>query len=220
MISSNLLSNLSSNSSNNTGDQSDGDKEAGVKLRRYFVAVLPTETIQGQTNDLKRELGRVYDCKPVWNSPPHVTLLPPFERSPQDLPRFEQWLRQATVTFPKFELAFEGLGAFPPRVLFVDVVRSPTLMQLQQTLKQAFETHEAPYESPDRPDPKDHGRSYSPHMTLARCRPKRKRGKNPFHDIWPEICDRPFQATSPIDRVILLEYLNRQWEVCKEYPLA
>ena len=195
----------------------DGDST----LRRYFVAVLPTAAVQEQVNTLKQELGETYDCKPVWNSPPHVTLLPPFERSPDHVSRLHHWLESVVATMPKFELQFDGLGAFPPRVLFVDVVRSPELMKLQTELDIAFDEYEAPYESSHRPDSRRrHGDAFNPHMTLARCRPKRRKGKNPFHAIWPEICDRPFHASSPIETVILLEYLKGQWEICRDYPLS
>ncbi|MEM1426959.1 MAG: hypothetical protein AAGF75_10455, partial [Cyanobacteria bacterium P01_H01_bin.130] len=66
------------------------DRDPG--FRRYFVAVIPTVAIQEQANALKQELGETYDCNPVWNSPPHVTLLPPFERSPDHVSRLHHWL--------------------------------------------------------------------------------------------------------------------------------
>ena len=189
--------NQSKMSSKAPRDQGKGEvQEEQLELRRYFVAVLPTETIQEQVNNLKRELGRDYDCKPVWNSPPHVTLLPPFERSPDHISRLDHWLSLVAGTMSKFELTFKGLGAFPPRVLFVDVVQSSTLMTLQTELDLAFEEYEAPYEYSHRPDSRKNHRSFNPHMTLARCQPKRRKGSNPFHTIWPEIRDRPFQASS------------------------
>ena len=188
-------------------------------LRRYFVAVLPTKTVQDRVDELKRDLGQTYDCKPVWNSPPHVTLLPPFERSPDHLPRLNHWIAQVSATMPAFELAFKGLGAFPPRILFVDLVRSPELMKLQGELELAFEEFEAPYEYSQRPDRPHGDRPFKPHMTLARCRAKRRGGKNPFHIIWPAIRDRPFQGTSAINEVVLLEYLDQTWEIHQTHPL-
>ena len=119
---------------NPSGNEHTDNEHTDVELRRYFVAVLPTEAVQDQVNTLKRELGRDYDCQPVWNSPPHVNLLAPFERPPDHISRLEHWLGQVAGTMPAFELTFEGLGAFPPRVLFVDVVRSPALMTLQTEL--------------------------------------------------------------------------------------
>ncbi|MGD1936075.1 MAG: 2'-5' RNA ligase family protein [Cyanophyceae cyanobacterium] len=189
-------------------------------LRRYFVAAIPTEAVQDQTNELKQELGRDYDCQPVWNSPPHVTLLPPFERSPDHISRLEHWLPEVIATVPKFELQFKGLGAFPKHVLFVDVVRSPALMGLQNELDLAFEEYEAPYEYSQRPDKRRKYQDFSPHMTLARCRAKPKGDKNPFDAIWAKLCDHPFEATSPIEKITLLEYINRQWKVYGEYPLS
>ncbi|MEM9770167.1 MAG: 2'-5' RNA ligase family protein [Cyanobacteria bacterium P01_D01_bin.73] len=190
------------------------------KLRRYFVAAIPTEAVQEQTNELKRELGRDYDCNPVWNSPPHVTVLPPFERSPDHISRLDHWLPEVIGTLPKFELEFKGLGAFPKHVLYVDVVQSPALMRLQSELDLAFEECEAPYEYSQRPDKRHNHSGFTPHMTLARCRAKRKGDKNPFDSIWAEICDRSFDATSPIENITLLEYIDRQWKVYAEYPLS
>ncbi len=215
------MNSLKRDSENQDGINPTDKWDSDPGLRRYFVAVIPTVAVQEQVNILKRELGETYDCKPVWNSPPHVTLLPPFERSPDHASRLHHWLELVVGTMARFELQLEGLGAFPPRVLFVDVVRSPELMTLKGELDIAFEEYEAPYESSHRPDRgRRQDRGFNPHMTLARCRPKRRQGKNPFHSIWPEICDRPFHATSPIETVILLEYLKGQWEICGDYPLA
>ena len=197
-----------------------GQWDKQPELRRYFVAAIPTEAVQIQTNELKQELGREYDCQPVWNSPPHVTLLPPFERSPDHISRLEHWLPDVIGTLPKFTLQFKGLGAFPKHVLYVGVMRSPVLMRLQNELDLAFEECEAPYEYSQRPDKRNTYPGFVPHMTLARCRAKRKGDKNPFDSIWAEIRDRPFEATSPIEKITLLEYINRQWKVYGEYPLA
>ena len=56
--------------------------------------------------------------------PTHITLMPPYEIEPEDLPHIEQHLAQAAATSPAFRVHLRGTGTFRPvsPVVFVTVV--------------------------------------------------------------------------------------------------
>jgi len=56
--------------------------------------------------------------------PTHITLMPPFEAEPEDLPRIERHLSEAATGNPPFTIHLRGTGTFRPvsPVVFVVVV--------------------------------------------------------------------------------------------------
>ena len=45
---------------------------------RFFIAILPPETIQREITDFKEEIARDFKSSHALKSPPHITLLMPF----------------------------------------------------------------------------------------------------------------------------------------------
>ena len=109
---------------------------------------------------------------------------------------------------PPFPVQLQGFEAFPPRVIYIDVDKSPALIQLQASLAE----HLA-----DRCDIRDRNahRPYCPHMTVA----FRDLTRSAFRQAWPEFEQRPYEASFTVDQLTLLIHRQR-WEVYESFGLG
>ena len=44
----------------------------------YFIAIIPPEKIRREIEELKKKISVAFNTKRALNSPPHITLIPPF----------------------------------------------------------------------------------------------------------------------------------------------
>ena len=173
----------------------------------FFIAILPDESIQREVTAFKKECGRLFGSVRALNSPPHITLIPPFLWSFALLDRLCYSLEEFSSSQSQFELTLHNFNWFEPRVIFVDVLESDPLRALQSSLlallerKPGFESRNA------------HG--FYPHMTIA------------FKDLKPATFYQAKQHFSGLDyhrtfqvrHLSLLEHRLKRWEVMAEFPL-
>ena len=89
--------------------------------------------------------------------PTHITLMPPFDIDPDDLPAIEEHLAKASATTPAFKIHLRGTGTFRPvsPVVFVVVVEDISACeQLAITIRRG-------------PLASDLQFPYHPHVTVA-----------------------------------------------------
>ncbi|MGL4501873.1 MAG: 2'-5' RNA ligase family protein, partial [Planktothrix sp.] len=98
----------------------------------FFIALLPPKPIQNQITEIKQYCAQTYNSRHALKSPPHITLQPPFQWLTEDLPSLEQHLTTFALNHAPIPITLSGFNAFPPRVLFVDVLKTPELINLQQ----------------------------------------------------------------------------------------
>jgi 2'-5' RNA ligase len=176
---------------------------------RYFIALLPPQNIQSEIQEIQQHFEVTYHLRRKANSPPHITIQPPFEWEAENLILLTKTLAEFSQNQPSVSISLAGFAAFKPRVIFIQPLKTPELMQLQQSLKIHLETtlgivkQEPP------------GRSFSPHITVAFCNPK----KSDFKRAWPEAKAREFTTNFSISQLTLLIYKNRYWHICQEFEL-
>lgn len=175
--------------------------------RRYFIALLPPVEIQDVVTQIKHEFAR-YDSYGALNSPPHVTLQPPFEWPHEQVPALEQCLSQFAAMRSPFPIVLSGFGAFPDRVIYVNVIQTPALLSIQADLMAHLETNL------EIVDPTSKQRSYSPHVTVA----FKDLSKANFKAAWPEYKDRPLQYIFTASQLTLLLHNGQRWNIYSEYP--
>lgn len=183
------------------------DKHMDKLEQRFFVALLPPQSIQDEVSQIKQYFADRYASCKAFNSPPHVTLQPPFKWIRDNLEVLQDSLRDFAADRPPVPVMLEGFGAFKPKVIYVNVLKTPELMWLHKQLIAHTEASLAIV------DP-NKSRPFAPHMTVA----FRDLTRQNFKAAWPEFEHRQlhFQFTPP--NLTLLIHDGNRWHVCAEFP--
>lgn len=177
---------------------------------RFFIALLPPQHIQDYANDIKQHFADQYASTHAQKSPPHITLQPPFEWLNDDLSRMEASLREFASQQQPLSITLSGFAAFPPRVIYIDVVRSTQLLSLQTDLIM----HMA--DNLQIIDEVGQKRPFAPHMTVA----FRDLTKQNFKAAWPEFEHRPLHFEFTADKLTLLIHDGRRWHMRSEFAFS
>ena len=124
---------------------------------RFFIALLQPLEIQDYTNQIKQHFADHYASRGAQKSPPHITLQPPFEWSAEQVPVLEQCLGTFANNQGSVPVTLNGFGAFPPRVIYINVLKTQELLTLQADLMAHLETRLGIV------DPVSKTRAFSPH---------------------------------------------------------
>lgn len=175
--------------------------------QRFFIALVPPPEIQAAVNDIKQYFAEHYGSRKAFNSPPHITLQAPFEWSDEqgELP---EGLRQFAMERVGGAIALRNFGAFPPKVVYVDVAQTPYIMALQQDLATFMDST---YGVTDR-----RYTNFCPHMTVA----FRDLTQAAFHQAWPEFSQKPFKADFTAEALTLLRHDGQCWQIYQNYPFS
>lgn len=176
--------------------------------RLYFIALLPPVEIREEVTQIKRDFAEHYGSRAALKSPPHVTLQPPFKRSIEDVSRLKACLSEWATGCAPVPMKLSGFGAFPPRVIYVDVVKTPELMTIQVSLAAHLEANLG------RMDDRHRSRPFVPHMTVAFRDLKREA----FQKAWPQYRDRSIEYEFTATHLTLLHHNSRCWEIDTEFP--
>src|SRR5512136_759713 len=94
--------------------------ERNVSL--YFIAVIPHDKLRDQIRRIKERMQTDYGSGHALKSPAHITLQRPFQRSERDESLMSQALRSFVSVKKPFKVNLGGFGAFPPRVIYINIV--------------------------------------------------------------------------------------------------
>lgn len=191
------------------------DTAFATRRDRYFIALLPPQEMQDYANQIRQHFADRYNSRKAFSSPPHITLIPPFDW-PQDPESIKQALSQFTQTSPKptaLTITLSGFGSFPQNVIYINVLREPSLLTLQTSLTRHCQTSlglsgRYSNQTEDRP--------FIPHMTVA----FRDLSDDCFHQAWQEFEYKPLELSNqpdqtyrfPCDRLTLLKYDGQRWQ--------
>jgi 2'-5' RNA ligase len=169
----------------------------------YFLP----EEIQSEITQIKQYFSKKYDSRHALKSPPHITLQAPFKWSISELNSLEKCLTSLTQQQASFSVTLSGFNAFPPRVIYVDVVKTVALMNLQINLATDLEnTLNLPNSNPK-------SRPFAPHMTVAFRDLTRKN----FRAAWTEFRAKPIQFEFIARQLTLLIHTGKYWHIQQEF---
>jgi 2'-5' RNA ligase len=176
----------------------------------YFIALLPPHEIQDNANEVKQYFSDRYNSRHALKSPPHITLQAPFEwnRDCEDV--LEDSLRNFAGTQTSIPIALSGFGAFPPRVIYINVVKTPELLTLQLDLTNHMMQQLGII------DPMTKVRPFAPHMTVA----FKDLTKQNFKAAWPEFEQKSLDFKFSAEGLTLLVHAGERWNVKSEFPFV
>jgi 2'-5' RNA ligase len=179
------------------------------KLGFYFLAVVPPSPVYEAALALKHYFKEHYNSKASLNSPPHITLHMPFKWKEEKEEDLIERLRKFSSGVEPFDLQLLNFNSFPPRVIFIDVVKNESLLTLQKEIllfcKRELNLFNADYK--DQP--------FHPHLTLA----FRDLKKNMYSEAWSVFQSKEFSAEFKVDRFVLLKHNGRVWQYFKAFEL-
>lgn len=188
-----------------TNMASDKNSEA-----QYFIAIIPPEPVYSQAAQLKQYFKDHYNSKASLNSPPHITLHMPFRWKPSREHLLIESLQKFAASQKAFSVTLQNFSCFEPRVIFIDVLKSEELDNLQKQLKRFCKQQLNLFNA----DYKEMG--FNPHLTLA----FRDLKKPEFYKAWEEFKERKFEATVTIWTITLLKHDGKVWKVLNEFWLT
>lgn len=175
---------------------------------RFFIALLPPQMIQDAVKEIQQYFADHHDSRGAQKSPPHITLQPPFEWGLAETNRLRASLEEFARSQPSVPVTLSGFGAFVPRVIYVNVLKTPELLNLQQALMASMET------TCGIVDRRSQDRPFAPHMTVA----FRDLSRQQFRAAWPEFQNRPISFEFTATHLTLLLHDGKRWNVETEFP--
>jgi 2'-5' RNA ligase len=179
------------------------------KTKLYFIALIPPSPIYDEALEQKNYFKENYNSKASLNSPPHITLHMPFRWKEQKEKDLIQSIGEFFKKFDPIKVCLDNFSAFPPRVIFINVVKSEALDQMQRNIqrfcKKELNLFNANYKE----------LAFHPHLTLA----FRDLKKPNFKKAWEEFASKEYKAEFIADRIALLKHNGKIWEVFKEFNL-
>lgn len=177
-------------------------------MKLYFIALLPPQEIQDHANQIKQHFADKYASSHAQKSPPHITLQPPFEWADTDIPLLEEHLKTFALRQNLIPITLKGYAAFVPRVIYIDVVRSPELLTLHQNLMSYLETNL------EITDKVGKTRPFAPHMTVA----FKDLTRQNFKAAWSEFEKRQLHFEFTASVLTLLAHDASRWNIKSEFP--
>ena len=166
----------------------------------FFVAVIPPEDIKLEVEELKIKIAEEFNSFHALKSPPHITLVPPFKFAVhQEKEIFKRIIEVCRIT-NTIKIEVSNFGAFPPRVIFLNIVNNQKLKLLHQQLMINF----ADVDSTKR---------FNPHMTLA----FRDLIPGMFRKAWTKYRLQKFQASFDVKSIYLLKHDSEKWIVYRAF---
>lgn len=174
---------------------------------RYFIALV----IEGDSGDLitelKMEMAQKFKSRRALNSPPHITLIPPFFMTNQGLSSdLIPDLKEFAGKYEKFEVEMSAFGSFAPRVIYVKPAESSYLNEQQKQLENFLVEKYSEIENSKR--------SFHPHITIG----FRDLTKDRFYEAWEYFSQKSIRTSCVIEKITVLKHNGERWLSYVECP--
>ena len=175
-------------------------------MKRFFIALVPDNDLKLKLEEIKNSFAKNFNSHHALKLPPHITLIPPFKLRQEAEAPLIQVLRPTAENTNSFKLQLNDFGAFPPRVIFIDVINNFALNNLFNQL----------YVNAPQLFPAKSQREYHPHITIA----TRDLKKQKFEEAWSVFRKLEFRETFPVHSLSLFVHNGKTWEIKDEFPFA
>ena len=174
----------------------------------YFIAVVPAEKIKHQVTSLKNAFSEQYHSKHALNSPPHITLTPPFSLNRELERRLSIELCGLNRGKEPFNVSLDGFGVFPPHVIYLNIIKNEILDLYQKKLSDHLYNQMKIGKISKKP--------FTPHMTIA------FRDLKPpmFYKAWEKYEYEKFQGSFEVNSIFLLRHNGKIWDIVSEYSFS
>lgn len=180
-----------------------------AKKKLYFLALLPDDTIIKDVTKIKEYFAQQYHSKAALKSPPHITLFPPFYFPVSEEKELIRISDKFCCTQSPFLVDLQNFKAFPPRVIFVNILPNESLNIFHADLGNCFEKNLGLKNESRK------GRPFAPHITVAFS----DLSKTNFHLAWKEFKTKTFSASFLAQAITILKHNGKFWDIWHQSPL-
>lgn len=173
----------------------------------YFIALIPEGPIKEKIKNIKLEVAAAYGAKHALKLPAHITMQIPFKLDEQQERTMLKVLNKTAEKHASFTVAISGFGAFPPRVLFLNIDSGEELYNLQRQLQHELEEHNLIVPKKQKP--------FHPHITIA----TRDLNEISFNAAWSKFQIRKFFEEWEVKEFYILKHLEKEWRILESFPL-
>jgi 2'-5' RNA ligase len=175
-----------------------------------LIAVMPPEPVFSDIIRKQQFIADSWGPKHALRTPPHITLVPPILLSSAEAGWLYGMAEALSAMYSPFTLTLKDYGSFKPRVVFVNLVYSPELKDLQETWQEAVRSRMPAVldKYPERP--------FHPHLTLAH----KDVTRGQFEPIWKFYESKHYDANIQINEFCMLQHEEDGWAVERRYKLA
>ncbi|MGB3298788.1 MAG: 2'-5' RNA ligase family protein [Phormidesmis sp.] len=180
---------------------------ASSVCKRFFIALLPPEEVRLKANEVKGVMRDRYASKAAFRSPPHVTLLAPFDWPIAKLPQLAHTLSEFAAAQLPVPMTLNGFDAFAPHVIYINVVKSDRLIEIQSKLLHHLE------DNLNLVSKRDQNRAFIPHLTVA------FRDLKPamFRQAWAVFQHQELYFSFAVGQLSLLIHDGKMWTLKESY---
>ncbi|MBD3638097.1 MAG: RNA 2',3'-cyclic phosphodiesterase [Crocinitomicaceae bacterium] len=172
----------------------------------YFIAILTPDPVTKKIRQVQEDFALNYKSDRQLKIPVHVTLIPPFKMKDRELNALSRGVRDCCKYHPPFELYLNGFGAFDKRVIYVDLLESRQLSNIQKDVQQQMMKFNLDVTN----------RQFKPHITVA----NRDLKKEQFDLAWQKYENTEFAGSFLVQAVVLLKHNGKQWDVFESFDLS
>lgn len=176
-----------------------------MKTDLYFIAILPTPEIREEVKAFKLYAKTHFNTARALRSPAHITLIPPFRCSSDQIDDLHAILNAFAKSTSSFYLKLKDFDCFKPRVIFVDVVENKALNKMQGQLLKEMMT-QLNIETRNY-------YSFHPHMTIA----FKDLRKSIFPEAWQYFSAQKYERQFSVSSIFLLHWQSDHWAITHEY---
>lgn len=174
----------------------------------YLTALLPPSDLAAREHAIKQAIAERYDTHVAITKPAHITLVPPFRATDEQLNKIVEVHEAAAQHGNPFELMLDGFGCFEGnKTVFINVQPSEPLQKLYEWLKSGFTDADLAKEK------HFHAGPLKPHLTVA----YRDLTPESFEAIWQAYEHEPFSDTFPVNSIWIMKYVDRVWVPWREF---
>jgi 2'-5' RNA ligase len=179
-------------------------------FKEYFVAIVPPAPLLDDAYNLKLYMQDKYQSKAALRSPPHITLHMPFRWKEEKEAALISEIKVFTDKAEPVKVCVDNFSAFPPRVIYMNVVNSEPLAKLRYELRKYFKIALNIFNADYKDQP------FHPHLTIA----FRDLKKAAFAEAWNEFKSKEYKIEFIADSLTLLKHDGKMWNVHHQFPLT
>lgn len=173
-------------------------------MPKYFFAILPLSAISDEIIGLQKEIEARFGSVHAQKTPPHITVIPPFNCEEEQLSAFIRklvlFLNDPSLIDIKIEL--DNFQRFESRALFVDVAKNEAFEKFCKELKLLFNQQKIIKQRVEK-------HYFIPHITIANKDIK----KRDFKTAWDDFKTREYQRSFELKEIAALELKDGVWIV-------
>lgn len=181
-----------------------------MEKQQYMIAAVPTGDNKTQIDDIRSSFSKKYKVDEALRNPAHITIVPPFHATTEQITVLDQGLKEILERFNKFSLHITGYSFFRKnRVVFLKPKKNTVIEDLYIQVQQFF--------SQKMPEIKLIKQvNYSPHITIG----YRDLDRFTFKDAVSDLEHKTESINWNIDHIEIWKRESGNWQNIKKLSIT